>query len=380
MPSKESQINMYDVTLSKECWPNGDTLALYIHSIAKKWCFQLEAGSETGHLHWQIRMSLMKKCRPAAAVKAYREKLLNDAPDRQCRIVPSKTATFLASCDDEKHGTANNKGFDYVMKEDTRVEGPWLDTEFVVPQAMTRQLKEFMEMKMRPFQVKLEKFCKVIDNRYIIYIIEETGGTGKSITAEYLGYHKIARRIPAMKTAEDIMQMIMCLPPSPTYLIDMPRAMKKDNLWELYAGIEELKNGYAYDKRYGFRDRQMDRPQVIVFSNQFPELTAMSMDRWKIYRIVANDNPDLVDLEQLDPQDYVVEDAVNKALLNATLDQDKVKRKRITSELDDFMRTNDVSGMTRSDLVRAVKQRCDERETVHNEETEYAYTIIDGNL
>lgn len=368
---------MYDITLAKKCWATGDQLALYIHSIAKKWCFQLEAGEETGYEHWQIRVSLMKKLRPAAAVKEYRQKLLNDAPDGHCRIVPTKTHTFNASCDDEKHGTSNNKGFNYVMKEDTRVEGPWMDTEFEVPRMMTRQLKEFMEMPLRPFQRKIIELAKWVSNRYIIYIIETMGGTGKSILAEYMAYHKIARRIPAMKSAEDIMAMIMCLPPSPCYLIDMPRAMKKDNLWEMYTGLEELKNGYAYDKRYAFRERQFDRPQEIVFSNQFPELSAMSMDRWKIFRIVPNENPDLTDLEEIDPADYVVEDAVNKGLLNATLAQDKHKRKRINSELENFMHETNITGMSRSDIVRAVKQRCAEPEQVY---VEVEPDGIDGTL
>ncbi len=349
---------MYDVTLAKECWAHGDQLALFLHSIAKKWCFQLEAGTETGHLHWQIRLSLMKKLRPAACVKEFRDKFLHDAQGAFCLISPTAAVQFDQACSDESHGTSNNKGFNYVMKEDTRVEGPWSDQDFEVPREMTRQLKEFMDMPMRPFQTKLIELAKQVDNRFITYIIEETGGTGKSILAEYMGYHKLARRIPAMKSAEDIMQMIMCLPPNPCYMIDMPRAMKKDNLWELYAGIEELKNGYAYDKRYGFRDRQMDRPQVIVFSNQFPELSAMSMDRWKIFRIVANDDPAETDLEEIAMEDYIVEDAVNKRLLNARLDQDKHKRKRYDEELDAAMQEVNMTGWSRSDIVREVKRRC----------------------
>lgn len=71
----------------------------------------------------------------------------------------------------------------------------------------------------------------------------------------------------------------------PAYIIDMPRGMKKDKLGEFYSGLEALKNGVAYDKRYKFRKVRFDRPQVIVFTNVLPAFELMSKDRWCVYEM-----------------------------------------------------------------------------------------------
>jgi hypothetical protein len=59
---------------------------------------------------------------------------------------------------------------------------------------------------------------------------------------------------------EDIMEFVMNFKAYPSYSVDMPRGMKKDKLGEFYSGLECLKNGYAYDKRYEGKRRRFDRP------------------------------------------------------------------------------------------------------------------------
>lgn len=68
----------------------------------------------------------------------------------------------------------------------------------------------------------------------------------------------------------------------------MPRGMKKDKLGDFYSGIEVIKNGVAYDKRYSAKKIRFDRPRIIVFSNELPNFELMSEDRWKLWTI--NDN------------------------------------------------------------------------------------------
>lgn len=64
--------------------------------------------------------------------------------------------------------------------------------------------------------------------------------------------------------------------------------MKKDKLGQFYAGLECLKNGYMYDKRYSFKRRRIDRPQIWVFTNTLPAWELMSMDRWQVYEMTAD--------------------------------------------------------------------------------------------
>ena len=81
------------------------------------------------------------------------------------------------------------------------------------------------------------------------------------------------------------MEFAHSFPPKPCYLIDMPRALKKNNLSEFYAGIEVLKNGVTYDRRYSGKKRRMDRPNIICFTNILPDFRFMTQDRWVIWQM-----------------------------------------------------------------------------------------------
>lgn len=127
-----------------------------------------------------------------------------------------------------------------------------------------------------------------VDDRSIKLIIDEKGNAGKSIFAEYLEYKGKAWELPPFRQMEDIMQCVMSIKTQKAYLVDIPQAMKKDKLSEFYSGLEALKNGIAYDKRYSFKKRRMDRPQIIVFTNREPCVAFMSMDRWELYDMQAD--------------------------------------------------------------------------------------------
>lgn len=66
----------------------------------------------------------------------------------------------------------------------------------------------------------------------------------------------------------------------------MPRGMKKDKLGEFYAGIEIIKNGVAYDKRYTAKKIRFDRPNIFVFTNMLPVFELLSKDRWCILEVL----------------------------------------------------------------------------------------------
>jgi len=51
------------------------------------------------------------------------------------------------------------------------------------------------------------------------------------------------------------------------------------------SGIETLKDGYAYDDRYHFKEEYFDCPQIWVFMNMVPDISMLSKDRWKLWVI-----------------------------------------------------------------------------------------------
>ena len=47
-------------------------------------------------------------------------------------------------------------------------------------------------------------------------------------------------------------------------ICDMPRSIPKAKLEEVYAGIETIKNGICYDRKYACMESRSNRPQVAL--------------------------------------------------------------------------------------------------------------------
>ena len=236
-----------------------------LKGIAKQYVFQLEQG-DSGYLHYQGRISLIKKRR--LVERHILLKLFKTPPN------------YLQPTSQPEHYKGD--AF-YLMKEDTRVDGCWKDTDEV--KELTRQLKEFAVMDYRPYQEALLKMATIFDMRKIDLIYDPTGNIGKSIFAEHLEYLGIAEEIPPFRMMDDIFQWVASRPIKKCYLVDMPRGMKKDKLGDFYSGVEVIKNGVAYDKRYKAHKIRFDRPRVFIFTNCLPKFQLMSPDRWNVWKV-----------------------------------------------------------------------------------------------
>lgn len=193
--------------------------------------------------------------------------------------------------------SANRTNFFYVMKEETRIDGPWKDDD-PEPPYIPRQcrVKEW-----RPWQSQLIQILSVWDPRTIHIVYDPRGNIGKSIFITYMGASRCACQIPPINDFKDLMRMVMDMPKLPTYLIDMPRAMNKDKLYQFYSGIETIKSGYAYDDRYSFKYEYFDSPQICVFTNTLPDENLLSKDRWRIWCI----NYETFELIEGEGKDYL---------------------------------------------------------------------------
>jgi len=236
-----------------------------IRDHTTKWAFQLEKG-ETGKLHYQGRFSLKNKVRSPTQVA----KLLG------------VTWHFSITSNDCKDND------DYVTKTDTREAGPWRHDD-PPPPYIPRQIREIE--KLRPWQQHIVDDAHIWDTRHINIIIDETGNHGKSILKTWVGVHGIGRSLPFMNDYRDLMRVVMDTPKKPLYIIDIPRSLKKDHLFQFFAGIETLKDGYAYDDRYKFREEYFDCPNIWVFMNTVPETSMLSKDRWKIWEFSLEEDP-----------------------------------------------------------------------------------------
>lgn len=272
----DGQKKDFDITIPCEVnshiIPDYRALAELLNQVASNWVFQKEQGDQEDYVHWQVRLSLHKK---VVVSTLYKE------------ILPTIPGHWSL--------TANNtreKGnqFCYVMKVHTRIEGPWSDKDHIKPApVMTDQLQRFMDLEPYPWQTDLKAIATSYHERHLHYIYDPHYNSGKSIAAEWLEYLELAEEIPGIFTlAEDVMQYAMSMPKARCYIFDMPAAMKKEKVSQLYSGLEMLKNGFLFDKRYAGRKMRISRPMVICFANNLPNLGLMAPDRWIIKYITPD--------------------------------------------------------------------------------------------
>lgn len=275
MPSKNSQLCVYDFT-AKASVADVDAVKRFLRTIAKKWTFQKEKGTQAGYLHWQGRVSLKAKVRQGAALSLFNREWGPGFGD-------------LSATSGDNAGVMEMTGEAfYCQKEETRVDGPWTDRD-PVPQFESFEVQLINKHGLKPWQNTIKEMIELgYDSRSINVVYCPEGNIGKSSFTEWLEWKGIAYELPMMRLMEDIMQAVMCVNQDrrwKAFCIDMPRAMKKEKLFDFYSGIECLKNGVAYDKRYSFKKLRFNRPHIWLFTNTKPDSDLMSRDRWKIWKV-----------------------------------------------------------------------------------------------
>lgn len=285
-----NQIFVYDFTMAEPCAPidyieHGEEIARNLRMLGKKWGFQLERG-ETGYVHWQGRISLIKKKRQHEAVKLLQR--------IECLkgIHLSPTTESIANNPDDF--------YDYVDKFDTRVDSvpQYFNTDEV--KYIPRQVREIKELY--PWQQYIIDHANVWDTRTINVVLDQRGNSGKSTLVTYMRAHKLARKIPFCNDYIGVMRMVCNLPTSNCYLFDFPRAINKERLYQLFGAIEEVKSGYAYDDRYHFKEKIFDCPNIWLFTNVMPELDMLSIDRWRFWSIDEE-----MELIERDAEDFLTD-------------------------------------------------------------------------
>lgn len=258
---------VWDFTLPRlDLDPN--TLKDNLSKLCKKYSFQLEKG-ESGYEHWQGRVSLIKKKSLKALINSF-------------SVYPHWAKAHFSIT------SSNAKGdMFYVIKDDTRIDGPWTEKDEI--KIITKQMTLFNSWGLLPWQTKAKEISQQFCLRTIDLIYDPQGNAGKSLFSEHMEYEGLAEEIPPFRMMDDIFQWVATRPIKQTYIVDMPRGMKKDKLGDFYSGIEVIKNGVAYDKRYAAKKIRFNRPRVFVFTNTLPALDLMSKDRWSIWTILNND-------------------------------------------------------------------------------------------
>jgi len=238
-----------------------------LRKICKKYTFQLEKGEKKGRMHFQGRLSLKEKTTTVALAT-----LLRDVGIRAHLSVTSNE---------------NRKNDFYVMKEETRVSGPYTEEQFIeFPRDVLAMVK------LRPWQRDLVGEIINYSERTVNILYDPFGNIGKTRFCRYMMCHKDAQILPFCNEYKDIMRMAYDVGAKPVYLIDIPRAICKKKLSQMFSAIETLKSGYAYDDRNTFKQRIFDPPRIVVFTNNLPDRAMLSDDMWKVHQVIGNELQD----------------------------------------------------------------------------------------
>lgn len=249
----KNAVHVFDFTSSCEQATFKD-ITDWLVKHAKHWVFQKEKGKTTGYLHWQGRLSLKTKSRR-----------IPFCPGGKCSV------TSEPAC----------KGFNYVIKEDTRVDGPWNDIDFAKEYVYVQ--KRFRDCTLTEWQNNvLQTLLNCKSDRTIHIVMDNVGRCGKTFFKGYMISHYQAKVIPAtMASAEDMLQCLCDQTENGwegIVIIDLPRATREDAWWKIACALETIKSGILYDKRYHFRQTIIEPPTVLALCNNAPPEGILSTD------------------------------------------------------------------------------------------------------
>lgn len=273
----KTQCSTWDITVNKQDNLDKDGLIKSLREHCKHWAFQLEMGHETKRPHFQIRLRFGRKITP---------------PGIRSKIGLLVGAFFTPT----STRVASTKNFDYVLKSDTRVDGPWTDKD-PVPKEPLWDVEEYKD-KLLPFQQQIKDTCllnkdkKTYDRRTINCIVDPVGCVGKTIIRRIATFEGWATYLPVVDTVVQLIGYAKNYPSS-AYILDLPRALDKKNIIRFLAGIENIKDGDLTEVRYSGSITQINPPAVWVMTNVYPDLSLLSPDRWKIWQV--NDEKKLVE-------------------------------------------------------------------------------------
>ena len=115
------------------------------------------------------------------------------------------------------------------------------------------------------------------ERRQVNFIFNPQGGCGKSLTADYI----------TLNPFDQLEQYLALNKRYPTTIVlDLTRNENNLNVESLYSTLENLKNGRLDSTFYGrFKRLRFKSPHLIVFTNNVPNMSALSSDRFNLLAI-----------------------------------------------------------------------------------------------
>lgn len=149
----------------------------------------------------------------------------------------------------------------------------------------TSPLEKYKELKLRTWQADVVETFEKQDERRILVIVDKQGGNGKSYLSRYMEATGKADVCPVISDEYNDYSAYCLDNPCKGYVFDLPRATSIKRRSAMWMGIEQIKNGLLYEKRYKPRKLWIEPPKVLVFTNDDIPWEMLSADRWEAYEL-----------------------------------------------------------------------------------------------
>lgn len=157
-------------------------------------------------------------------------------------------------------------------------------------------LEGFRNLKLCGWQKDALKLLQTQNDRKILCVYDAVGGAGKSTFSKYLEINGIADVCPVVSDEFNDYTGYCIKYPKSGYVFDIPKATSIKRRCAMWSGIEQIKNGCLYEKRYHPEKVWIKPPKIIVFTNETLPYEMLSKDRW-----VELDVADYSDTPQPEP-------------------------------------------------------------------------------
>lgn len=305
MPISKNALYRHDMTIALPFLKSHDgqlaglieiSLKDNLHLMCKDFTFQLERGKK-GSYHFQCRISLKKKAKTMVVLDDLYQLL-----SEETRPQESDTDNEIKLWDLNKGHIhisptqSKTKGFDYVMKSETRVRDTITSkpVDLLIPQDIIEEekfnsLQSFISEEWIRNANKWDPL-----GRRILSVVDGAGGTGKSQVPRTLCYKypDLYAEFDGDTNMERLVASVINAGPRKAYFIDLPRASENvlqepwqqakhtERINNVLRFCEKLKNGNVSSSFYGkYSQLIMTRPAVIIFSNWPLGQTGLSSDR-----------------------------------------------------------------------------------------------------
>lgn len=244
-----------------------------LRQVEAEYVFQHEVGA-SGTPHLQGFVHFKKKVRPLAV---FPEKRIHW---EKCRDKPPYNAAIAYAC-----------------KVDTRAGDIWRNINLpLTDEERAEQYSILKPEELTPWMYMILDIIKEkADKRTIHWFFEESGRMNKTAFQRYCMWHLRDEVMILGGKATDMLNGICQLQkagkkmPS-VILINLPRVCDHIS----YSGLEQLKDGLFFSPKFEGGCIFMPHPHIFVFANSVPDITKMSMDRWRLYHISTQDGCDTI--------------------------------------------------------------------------------------